>query len=349
MLDIKDFAVFENHSNFDFKGFLIKILSYWKWFLLSIFIALMIAYQVNIRKEKIYGIETLISVKEETNPLFTSSTNLVFNWGGASDQMQTISTTLQSRSHNELVVDKLQFYIDYLVQGKYNLIDAYGAVPFHLDIDKKEGQVTGNLIGIKFITENEYELRIPFEGKSVSLIHYSDNSNSNTSVVEGEFVKRYKVGQKVSLPFLNWKLQINDNPGLYKGNEYFVRFNSFDGTVSNYRNIDVKIDDKGSSIITLGMQGSNKARMVEYLNSTVNMLIKRQLDGKNQFATNTINFIDSTLVAMESQLKQTGDELKSFRKDKNIYELEEDRAAKFSDKIVGFDTEKDAVNRKIAY
>src|SRR6187402_2231988 len=348
MLDIKDFAVFENHSNFDFKGFLIKILSYWKWFLLSIFIALMIAYQVNIRKEKIYGIETLISVKEETNPLFTSSTNLVFNWGGASDQMQTISTTLQSRSHNELVVDKLQFYIDYLVQGKYNLIDAYGAVPFHLDIDKKEGQVTGNLIGIKFITENEYELRIPFEGKSVSLIHYSDNSNSNTSVVEGEFVKRYKVGQKVSLPFLNWVLQINDNPGLYKGNEYFVRFNNFDGTVSNYRNINVKTDDKGSSIITLGMQGTNKARMVEYLNSTVNMLMKRELDSKNRFATNTINFIDSTLVAMESQLKENSDELKSFRKDKNIYEVE-GGGVKFSDKILDFDVEKDAVARKIAY
>jgi capsular exopolysaccharide synthesis family protein len=309
---------------------------------------MLIAYQVNIRKEKIYQIETLISVKEETNPLFTSSTNLVFNWGGASDQMQTISTTLQSRSHNELVVDKLQFYIDYLVQGDYNLIDAYGAVPFHLDIDKKQGQVAGNLIGIKFITESEYEIRIPFVGNSVSMIHYSDNSYSDTSVVEGEYVKRFKVGQKVSLPFLNWKLQINDNPGLYKGNEYFVRFNNFDGTVANYRNINVKTDDKGSSIITLGMQGTNKARMVEYLNATVNMLIKRQLDSKNQFATNTINFIDSTLVAMESQLKQNGDELKSFRKDKNIYEVE-DGGAKFSDKILDFDVEKDAVNRKIIY
>jgi hypothetical protein len=46
------------------------------------------------------------------------------------------------------------------------------------------------------------------------------------------------------------------------------------------------------------------------------MLIKRQLDSKNQFATNTIRFIDSTLVAMESQLRETGDELKSFQQDK---------------------------------
>jgi succinoglycan biosynthesis transport protein ExoP len=349
MLDIKDFTVFENQSSFDFKGFLIKILSYWKWFLVSIFIGLMIAYQVNIRKEKIYEIETLISVKEETNPLFTSNTSLVFNWGGASDQIQTISTTLQSRSHNELVVDKLQFYIDYLVQGKYNLVDAYGAVPFYVDIDKKQGQVIGNCIGIKFISENEYEIRIPFEGTSASLIHYSDNSYSNTAVVEGEYVKKYKVGERVSLPFLNWKLQIKDNPGLYKGNEYFVRFNDFDATVSSYRNISVKSDDKGGSIITLGMQGTNKARMVEYLNSTVKMLIKRQLDSKNQFATNTINFIDSTLVAMESQLKETGDELKSFRKDKNIYDVEGGGGVKFSDKILDFDLEKDGVNRKINY
>ena len=348
MLDIKDFSIFENHSNFDFKGFLLKILSYWKWFLVSLIIAFTIAYQVNIRKEKIYGMQTMISIKEESNPFFTSNTSLVFNWGGISDQVNGISTILQSRSHNELVVSKLQFYIDYLTQGKYNLVDAYGSVPFYVNIDKSRGQLANILIGIKFLSPNEYEIRIPFENNSVSLINYSDNSYSNTAVQPVEFVKKYKVGEQVSLPFLNWKLQINDNPGLYNGNEYFVRFNDFDGTVSRYKGINVNADDKAGSILTLGMQGTNKARMVEYLNSTVKMLIKIQLDGKNQFATNTIRFIDSTLVAMESQLKQNGNELKSFRKDKNIYEIE-GGGAKFSDKIMDFDVERDQVSRKIAY
>ncbi|MNQ38607.1 Tyrosine-protein kinase ptk [compost metagenome] len=348
MLDIKDFSIFENHSNFDFKGFLLKILSYWKWFLVSLMIAFTIAYQVNIRKEKIYGMQTMISIKEECNPFFTSNTSLVFNWGGISDQVNGISTILQSRSHNELVVSKLQFYIDYLTQGKYNLVDSYGAVPFYVDIDKSKGQLANALIGIKFLSPNEYEIRIPFENNSVSLINYSDNSYSNTAVQPVEFVKKYRVGEQVSLPFLNWKLQINDNPGLYNGNEYFVRFNDFDSTVSRYKGINVDADDKAGSILTLGMQGTNKARMVEYLNSTVKMLIKIQLDGKNQFATNTIRFIDSTLVAMESQLKQNGNELKSFRKDKNIYEIE-GGGAKFSDKIMDFDVERDQVSRKIAY
>ncbi|CAA9200623.1 exopolysaccharide transport family protein [Flavobacterium collinsii] len=348
MLDIKDFSIFENHSNFDFKGFLLKIASYWKLFLVSLIIAFAIAYQVNVRKEKIYGMQTLVSIKEERNPFFTSNTSLVFNWGGVSDQVNGITTVIQSRSHNELVIDKLQFYIDYLVQGKYNLVDSYGAVPFYVKIDKTKGQLANTLIGIKFLSPNEYEIRIPFEGNSASLITYSNNTYSNTAIQPKEYTRRCKVGEQIGLPFLNWSLQINDNPGFYTGNEYFVRFNDFDGTVSRYRGVSVDSDDKGGSILTLGMQGTNKARMVEYLNSTVKMLIKIQLDGKNQFATNTIRFIDSTLIAMEMQLKQTGNELKSFRKDKNIYEIE-GGGAKVSDKIMDFDVEKDQVARKIAY
>ncbi|KDN55337.1 polysaccharide biosynthesis tyrosine autokinase [Flavobacterium seoulense] len=348
MLDIKDFSIFENQVSFDFKGLLIKILSYWKWFLVSLIITFTIAYQTNIRKEKIYEMGTLISIKEENNPLFTSNTSLTFNWGGVSDQMQTISTTLQSRSHNELVVDQLQYYIDYLQQEKYNMVDAYGAVPFYVTIDKKKGQLAGNLISITFLSESEYQIKIPFAANSASLITYSDNSYSETAVAAGDFVKKYKVGQQVSLPFLNWKLEIKDNPGFYKGNEYFVRFNDFNGAVGRYRGVNVIPDEKGASILTLKLQGTNKARMVEYLNATVNMLIKRQLDSKNRFATNTIAFIDSTLVAMESQLKTAGDELKSFKKDKDVINLE-DGGTKFSEKILEYDVEKDAITRKITY
>jgi hypothetical protein len=63
----------------------------------------------------------------------------------------------------------------------------------------------------------------------MSLITYSNNSYSNTAVATGDFVKRYTVGERVSL-FFELKLQINDNPGLYKGNEYFVSFSDFNGS-----------------------------------------------------------------------------------------------------------------------
>lgn len=347
MLNSKDFSFNENQNNFDFKAFLIKITGYWKWFLVSLAIAFAIAYQINIRKEKIYQMDTTVSVKEENNPFFTSNTSLVFNWGGTSDQIQTLMSTLKSRTHNELVVDKLQFYIDYLKQSKYNLVDAYGEVPFYVVIDKKKGQLNGTNIKIKFISENEYQISIPFENESVSLVHYADNSNSNTAVAKGEFVKRFKVGEQVALPFLNWKLEINDNPGFYTGNEYFVCFKDFNGTVAGYQGIGVDADAKGASILRLSLQGTNKAKLVKYLNTTVEVLRENQLAMKNQFATNTIAFIDSTLVAMEGKLKMTSDEMTSFKRQKNITGTDEGNI--LSARLLEYDVKKDEISRKQAY
>ncbi|MGK4567204.1 polysaccharide biosynthesis tyrosine autokinase [Flavobacterium sp. 3HN19-14] len=349
MIDTKDFSFFENQNSFDFKGFLIKTASYWKWFLVSWIIAFTIAYQTNVRKEKIYSMETTISVKEESNPFFTSNTSLVFNWGGTSDQVQTIASTLKSRSHNELVVERLSYYIDYLKQGKYNFVDAYGEVPFYVTIDKREGQLAGIPLKIKFITENIYEITVEFESDSASLIHYSDNNITTTSVPKNtKKIYRYHVGEHVVLPFLNWQLEINDSPGIYKGNEYYVRFNGFDGVVGGYQGINVDTDAKGSSILKLSLQGTNKARMVKYLNTTVQVLKDNQLAAKNQFATNTINFIDSTMAAMSDSLKKTGGEMKAFVKDKNIQQIEEG-GAMLTGKLFEFDAARDEVTRKIAY
>src|SRR5690606_38043755 len=249
MLDTKDFSFFENQNSFDFKGFLIKTASYWRWFIASLIVSFIIAHQVNIRKEKIYAMDTTIAIKEENNPFFTSNTSLVFNWGGTSDQVQNVAMTVKSRSHNEIVVERLQFYIDYLVQGEYYFQDAYGDVPFYIMPDKKAGQLAEQLIGIKFVNPTEYEIRYTFTEPKVKLIHYVDNGNSTVSVQPEEFVKRYKIGQQVTLPFLNFKLELVDVPGSYVGNEYFIRFNDFDTVVARYQGILAEIDDKAGSIL----------------------------------------------------------------------------------------------------
>lgn len=348
MLDTKDFSFFETQNNFDFKAFFTKILGHWNWFLVCLIIAFTIAYQVNVRKEKIYGISTTIAYKEENNPFFTANTSLVFNWGGTSDQVQTLTTTIKSRSHNERVVKELNYYIEYLRQGKYNIQDAYGEVPFYVNISKNLPQLSGQLINIKFVSPNEYEISINFEEPSVSLMNYTTEKSSNTNVQIGEFKKRYKIGEQVSLPFLHWKLELTNNPGYYEGSSHMVRFANFNGVVETYKDLEIKTDSKGGAIIDLDLQGTNKARMVDYLNGTITVLMNRQLEAKNQFATNTIRFIDSTLVAMEGQLKDTESELKDFSRDKNIFEVELG-GEKFTEQITNLDVEKDLINRKIAY
>ncbi len=349
MLDIKDFSFFDTKNNsFDFKGFLIKTTSYWKWFLVGLIITFSIAHQVNVRKQKIYGIETTIAVKEENNPFFTSNTSLVFNWGGTSDKVQMISTTLKSRSHNEIVVDQLQFYIDYYKQTEYFLQDVYGSVPFKILLDKNQPQLYDHFIKVKMLSYNTYQLTIPFQNINQSVVTYSNNRISPVVVPNKDFVKRYKVGQNVNLPFLHWKLVLEDLSKFKLNEEILIRFNSFDETVSKCQGIKVVIDEKAGSILKLGMEGTNKARMVDFLNATVECLIKRQLDNKNKFAENTIDFIDKTLSSMEKQLEDSGNDLKDFSRNNSILDLE-DKGANFKEQLLGLDSKKDEVERKISY
>ncbi len=348
MLDTKDFSFFESQNNFDFRAFFTKIAGHWLWFLISLIIAFTIAYQVNVRKQKIYGVATTVSYKEESNPFFTANTSLVFNWGGTSDQVQNITSTLKSRSHNEMVVRQLDYYVQYLRQGKYNLEDAYGEVPFHLVINKNKPQLLGALMTVKFVNSNEYQLSINFDQPIVQLLNYNTEERSNTNVVIGEFVRKFKVGEQVSLPFLDWKLELNPNPGNYEDSSHLVRFDDFNGTVEANRQISIDSDVKAASILVISMQGTNKARMVDYLNGTIKVLINRNLQLKNQFASNTIAFIDSTLVAMEGQLRDTENELKAFSKGKNLFELE-DGSDKISNKLTDLDLQRDEINRKLNY
>ena len=348
MLEVKDFIFFDKQNNFDFKGFLIKTLSYWKWFVIGLVIAFSIAHQVNIRKQKIYGIETTIAVQEENNPFFTSNTSLVFNWGGTSDKVQMISTTLKSRSHNELVVDKLQFYIDYYKQTKYFIQDVYGQVPFKITIDKNQNQLFDQFIKVKMVSNNSYQISIPFKTNTAEVVRYINNKKTTIPIETKEFKEVYKIGETVNLPFLHWKLELSNFDENNFNEEILVRFNSFDNTVSTCMGLNVVVDEKAGSILKIGAQGTNKDRMVDFLNTTVDVLIKRQLDNKNKFAENTINFIDETLGSMEKELKNSGEELKDFGKNNNILDIEEGGTS-FKTQLLEYDAKKDEVERKLAY
>src|SRR5690554_7417433 len=104
--------------NFDFKGYLFKVLNLWKFVLACVGVALIIAYLINVRKQNVYKLNSLISVESEQNPFFTANTSISFNWGGVSGKVGKVMTSIKTRNHNEKVVDSLQFYMNYLVQGK---------------------------------------------------------------------------------------------------------------------------------------------------------------------------------------------------------------------------------------
>ena len=138
-------------KSFDVKEYVLKVISHWKLFVVMLFIALLVAFYVNKRKQRIYSLSSLITVKEETNPLFTSNTNIAFNWGGPSDKVETIITILKSRTHNEKVVDSLKYYISYLKEGSFRMEDVYGKTPFTVELDSMSSHLLNTPIKLEFL------------------------------------------------------------------------------------------------------------------------------------------------------------------------------------------------------
>jgi uncharacterized protein involved in exopolysaccharide biosynthesis len=188
-------------STFDFKGFVLKVISYWKLILLSVGISLAVAYYNNVRKLPVYKLGNSISIKDDQNPFFTSNTSLTFNWGGTSDKVNTAMTILKSRSHNEQVVERLQFYTEILKDGEYQRIDAYGSTPFKVVADTSRAQALNVNMKITFIDSVTYNLSAEVPA-SLSLQNYKTKEKTYKEVIPKEFSKNYKTGVFVRLPFL---------------------------------------------------------------------------------------------------------------------------------------------------
>ena len=346
MFDLKDFKTENSQISFDFKGYLNKLLGYWKLILFFLVISLFIAFQINIRKQQLFKLSNNIAIKEETNPLFTNNTSLIFNWGGTSDQIQNVVTTLQSRTHNEYVVDELNLSLNYLKEGRFHLEDIYGKTGYFFEFNKQKNQLIDHLIAIRILDNNRFELSINIEEENVSLFNYSNLIHSNYKINKKEFKGIFQLGQNINLPFLNGKL-IKVNSELEE-KEFYLRFDNFDEVVKNFKNnIKPEIDTKSASIINISMTGANIFKLEDFLNQTIRILIKKQLESKNKFANNTIAFIDSTLQSIDKQIKENENELKSFNDKTNIVKLEKGDMA--LSQLLNFESEKELHKRKVAY
>ena len=225
--------------NFDLRGFIFKLLKYWKLFLICIVVGLFIAHYFNVRKQNIYRLDSLITINNDQNPFFTANTSISFNWGGVSNKVGSILTEIKTRSHNELVVDSLEYYKQYLEEGKYHLIDIYKDVPFVVETDKSKPQVLGKPLGVKIIDSDTYELFYEFETDRVQCQFYDSKQKIFTNVDIGEFRQTYKFDQIVNLPFFNGKVSLRPRANIPVGKTYFVKYLNFDFVVNRYKN-DIK-------------------------------------------------------------------------------------------------------------
>jgi len=344
----EEFQINDVHSTFDIKGFLFKLMRYWPLFLISLAIAFGIAYYINVRKLPVYQMANIISIKDDQNPFFTSNTSLTFNWGGTTDKVNSAVIILKSRTHNEKVVERLQYYLNYAREGDYQQVDGYKQTPFFVEIDATQPQLLNKQLKIVFKDSVTFTVSSDFKAQNNRLQNYQTKEVSSVFVPAENFEKEYKLGEKIALPFFNATLFPNREIRVVPGTPFYISFSNFDDVVKEFIGISVQPESVGSSILRLRLVGMNKYKLVDYLNTSVAVLSEDMLERKNLFATKTIQFIDSSLTNKSKELVGLEDELNQFKNKNAIYDLNVE-GSEINDRLNELDIKEDEINREINY
>ncbi|GHC60052.1 exopolysaccharide transport family protein [Ulvibacter litoralis] len=344
----EEFEINEVHTTFDFKGFLFKLLRFWPLFLVSFVIAFGVARYINVRKLPVYQMGNMISIKDDQNPFFTSNTSLTFNWGGTTDKVNTAIITLRSRSHNEHVVERLQYYLEYKKQGEYQIVDAYKQTPFFVKVDTSKAQILNKQFTVVFKDSVTFNLKTTFLDGAATLQNYNTKEKSSRYFEAANFDKDYKFGDKITLPFFSGTFVPNPELAVSPGATYYFNFREFDGVVKRFNGINVSPESKGSSVIRLRLTGYNKAKLVDYLNTSVAVLSENMLERKNLFATKTIAFIDSSLTKKSVEVINAEDELNAFKNKNAIFDLDLE-GLDLNGKLNDLDLRKEGVGQELNY
>ena len=308
-------------QSFDIKEYLFKVAGYWKLFLIVIVLALIIAKIINSTSQRIYSLKSVITVSDEQNPLFSSSTNIAFNWGGPSDKVETIITILKSRSHNEKVVKRLNYNIDYLIDGSFRKKDIYGDAPFKVSLDTLKYQLRGNELKFEFLNNDEVKISIELDDEKNTLINYYTNETKSFVPDNLEFSEIFPVNTMIESPYFNFKISNENALFDLSDKTYYVRFNNFNNIVKKYQKVDVSTLKKGTSIIELSFDGPNKKKIESFINTTVEVLDEDQRRQKIKYALKTQKYIDTLFEVEANNLKNIETDLGDFKQKNKIYNL----------------------------
>ncbi len=337
-----------NTFNFDVKAFIFRCLSYWKWMLLGLIIGFYIVYQQNIRKEFPYTLSASITVQDDKNPLFTSNTSLIFNYGGISGKVQDVLLNLTSRKHHEKVVDSLGLYLSYMKQGRFYKADIYGTSPFKFIGNEDAFQLINHPIKITFLTKSTFELSYDFgELKTVTLQNYKTKALKTHQLALSKFSKVYSLGEPIRMPFFKGHVVLEGEQTVVPETSYFIQYSAFNATVSGFMNRFSVKNTAQSPLLVLRLTHKNKAKIVDYLNTSVFILDRDQLQRKNQYAINTVAFIDKQLARVKAELNKKADSLNKFRKRNKIFSDIENESSLLSSKIENYKKDKDKLDEDI--
>jgi len=321
---------------FNIKEFILLVVNRKYYYIISISIAIMLAYTYNQLTQTTYRVSSIIGPVENRRSSLLES-NDHFRGLSNTPQVSNLENDINSLRSFNLVsktVKKLGLETSYYQDGSgflnsrlfkflnqpqqvYNNNNIYT-----VHIDKSHAQTINTNFHIDIIDENSFRLFVSEE--NASSYNYLDNNIINRNIkLELDTILQFN--KTIISPYFKFSVNINKDL-IHDEMQYptgtFFRFNHIDRVTRYFMGqLGIEPVSLRSTLINISSQGQNLGLTVDFLNNYLQEYMNENLAKKNNIAINTINFIDSQLSEISDSLVKSESKLRDYRASNQVTDL----------------------------
>ncbi|GAO31960.1 GumC family protein [Geofilum rubicundum] len=287
----------------------------YKVFLISISVALVVAYAINKYSVPVYRISASLLIKESPNSAQNNNMNdyLNSNIFGINQNFQNELWVLKSSPVIEETIRNLGLSIGYCRKDGFQQLEAYNAVPFEVILLRDYIQPVNEWFYITFRDSSRFNLRV---ASKRATFRVPDQYGYSYQKENWEFERNARFGELIKTDDLAFILKPNiaHLRHLHTNETYGFIISEVTALTNSYKQqLEFNIVERDATIVEIVLRSSSVAKAQDILNELMAVYSQQNLERKNHIANVTIGYIDSQLAEISDSLSQTEQDLQQFR------------------------------------
>lgn len=278
----------------------------WSWFILSLFLAITLAFFYIKKSTSVYNIKSTILIKDAKKS------------GGEFAVLSDLSGL------NSMGTNSIENEIEVL-KSKKMMRDVVTRLGLQTSLSAKDGLKRKELyketspIIIQLVNEKNYDSPI----SPVEILINNDKITLISNDFKSPLTSSYN--RTINLPYANIIIQKNSNyigAKKEKLEDLSFSYNSTDGAVSSFQKItSIKLVNKDATVIELSMNYPNRVKAKDVINKLVQVYNADAINDKNLESTKTKNFIDDRIAIIANELGEVEGQKERFKVANKITDL----------------------------
>lgn len=307
--------------NIDFKRVLYHVLKYWYLVVLSLVLAVLVAFLKNRYSTRVIPVTASIIIKETDE---SAEGKFVFNNPLVNFYKNYLNELYIVRSIpliQKTIID-LNFQISFLQEGSVLTTETYLNMPVRARVLVEAPASSG--FSVLFVALNEERFRV-----------FSRDGE------EFPFAGEYLFGDTIHAGSNLFTLEKLDSIGAeYVGQELIMRYTPSSALASAYvSRLNAAWAEEGAGVINLSISGSIPQKEIDFLNALINQYETYNLTKKSLAATRSIEFISAQLEGITDSLKRVERQLEQF-KNRNVVTDLKSEALRLYQKVEALESQK---------